>query len=144
MVKDTIASGNVEALSALIKRVLLHSFSYFDSQQERSYQAMTLTLISLLFEECTVRSEVLSGEGRCDILIRPRQSNSFGAVIEIKHIKSKTSEARLEERTLAALKQIKEKDYAEDLRICGARPIVAYGIAFYQKKVRIKSEMLLG
>ncbi|MDY6391439.1 MAG: PD-(D/E)XK nuclease domain-containing protein [Bacilli bacterium] len=64
--------------------------------------------------------------------------------MEFKHIKAKTSEAWLEERALAALKRIKEKDYAEDLRLCGAKPIVAYGIAFYQKKVRIKSEMLLG
>ena len=103
-----------------------------------------MVISSLLFEEYVVRSEVLSGEGRCDILIRQRQSDSFGAVIEIKHIKAKTSEARLEERALAALKQIKEKDYAKDLRLCGAKPIVAYGIAFYQKKVRIKSEVLLG
>lgn len=142
MVKEAIVSGNSEALSALLKRVLLHSFSYFDFNQERSYQAMTLTLISLLFEDCIVKSEVLSGDGRCDIMIRPRHSHSFGAVIEIKHLKTKTSETRLCERAEAALRQIKGKDYAEDLRLLGAKPILAYGIAFYQKRVYIKSETL--
>ena len=140
--KRPIVSGDSEAFSMLLKRVLLHSFSYFDFQQERSYQAMTLTLVSLLFDDCIVKSEVLEGSGRCDILIQPRETGHFGAVIEIKHIKNKTSEARLSDRAKAALEQIKKKGYAEDLILNGARPILAYGIAFYQKKACVEAEIL--
>lgn len=141
-IKQSIINADTEAFSALLKRVLLRSFSYFDFHQERSYQAMALTLVSLLFEDCIVKSEVMEGEGRCDILIQPRFAGEFGAVIEIKHVKNKTSLSRLQDRAKSALKQIKEKEYAEDLFFADAKPILAYGIAFYQKSVVVEVEYL--
>lgn len=141
-IKHAIMAADADAFASLLKRVLLHSFSYFDFQQERSYQAMTLTLVSLLFDDYIVKSEVLEGEGRCDIMIQSRTPSSFGAIIEIKHVKSKTSEERLHDRARAALKQIKEKNYAEDLILHGAKPILAYGIAFFQKKAVVEVEKI--
>ncbi len=140
--RQAIESGDAERFSLIIKKVLLHSFSFFDFQQERSYQAMVLTLVSILFEDCIVKSEVNTGQGRCDIMIQPRIAGKFGAVIEIKFIKAKTSQQRIEERASVALKQIKDKEYAEDLILLGANPIYAYGIAFFDRKVAIKVEAL--
>ena len=140
--KNAVMEGDEEAFSLFLKRILLRSFSYFDFNQERSYQAMTLTLISLLFEDYQVKSEVIEGEGRCDIQIQPKEKGRFGAVIEIKHVKSKTSEPRLKDRATAALKQIKVKNYAEDLILIGAAPILAYGIAFYKKTAIVIAEKI--
>lgn len=140
--KQAIKAGDGEAFASLLRRVILHSFSYFDFNQERSYQAMVLTLVSILFEDCFVKSEVLTGEGRCDILVQPKSAHGFGAVLEIKHVKGKTSQQRLEERAESALRQIGEKGYVEDLFLAKAKPIVAYGIAFCQKRVVIKSQLI--
>lgn len=140
--KEAIKAGDAATFASLIRKVLLHSFSYFEFSQERAYQAMVLTLVSLLFEDSWVKSEVITGEGRCDILIRPKNAHSFGAAIEIKHIKGKTSQQRLEERAESALRQINNKDYVDDLILAKASPVISYGIAFCQKRVVIKSQII--
>ncbi len=140
--REAIQAGDATAFASLIKKVLLHSFSYFDFNQERSYQAMVLTLVSVLFEDCYVKSEVNAGEGRCDILIQPKKAHGFGAVLEIKHVRGKTSQQRLEDRAETALRQIKDKGYVENLVLAQANPIVTYGIAFCRRKVIIKSQIV--
>ena len=60
-----------------------------------------------------------------------------GIIIEIKY-----TEANMEEVCQKALRQIEEKNYAEELRREGVHTILKYGIACNRKncRVRLRSE----
>lgn len=139
--REAFTSGDSKLLSRMMEDIL-SSFSYFDFSSEKNYQIFVLTLTSLLFSSCLVKSEVNSGTGRCDILIKDKKSNSFGAVIEIKNIRSKMSRSRLQEEASKALTQIKENDYLELLKEVGTKNIYAYGFAFFKKTVEVSIEKL--
>ena len=101
-------------------------------------------MLAVLFVEYIVKNEVASGTGRCDIILIPKSPASVGIVIEIKHSKSKDqlSKARLQNLSLAAISQIKKKDYAEWLRKAGCQKIILYGFAFQKKAASISAETL--
>lgn len=141
-IKEAFLKGDENALEKLIQEQLLSSFSYYDFGSEKAYQVMVLTLASLLFGESIVKSEVNSGEGRCDILISPKNERGFGAIIEIKYLKSRTSLQRLQATSESALKQIISHRYYEELKERKANPIKAYGFAFQGKRVSIAKKTL--
>ncbi|MBQ4255472.1 MAG: AAA family ATPase [Bacilli bacterium] len=141
-IKEAFLKGDETALEKLIQDQLLSSFSYYDFGSEKAYQVMVLTLASLLFGESIVKSEVNSGEGRCDIIISPKNEGGFGAIIEIKYLKSRTSEQRLQTTSESALRQIISHRYYEELKERKANPIKAYGFAFQGKRVSIAKKTL--
>ena len=79
------------------------------------------------------------GQGRCDIEICPRDPNKIGLLIEIKISKAKKepSSTNLKKIALSAKKQIKDKDYLENLRRRGVKKALIYGIAFYNKSIAL-------
>lgn len=135
--KYAFMEGNTKEIEEYLENMFLFSFSCYDFSSEKNYQILLLTLSSLLFEKAIVKSEVNEGKGRCDILISPLQAGEIGIVIEVKSYKGKVSLPRLENYSEQALKQIEEKDYIEELKKRGAKPILVYGVAFSEKKVRI-------
>ncbi len=134
-IKEALINGDSEAFKDNIEKYLLSSFSYFDFESEKNYQILLLTLLSLLFDECYVESEIPSGTGRCNIILRPKTKSSFGAIIEVKYLKSKTSAARLNESSKKALKQILDHKYYQKIINTPADKIYAYGISFYKNSV---------
>lgn len=141
-IKDAFASGNGEKLERLLGENLLPSFSYFDFGNERSYQAMLLTLSSLLLDECSLRSESNEGSGRADIIAFPKEKGGIGIVIEVKCHKGKISMEKLKQSSQAALRRIKNKDYDEGLRKVSCKCILHFGVAFCGKNVRVSAETL--
>ena len=140
--RKAIESGDGQGLSVLLKEFILSSMSYYDFSDEKNYQIMVGTLAALIFDDCIVRFEVISGTGRCDIEISPLDKNHFGAVIEIKYIPTRTSATRLQEKATSALRQIQKRDYLKNLEQRGAKPLYAYGIAFYKNAVAIECEKI--
>lgn len=141
-IRDAFSRGDALRLEGLLRDRLLSSFSYFDFGNERSYQAMLLTLSSLLFEECSVRSEANEGSGRADIIAYPKEKDGIGIVIEVKCHNGKISLEKLKESSQAALRQIKKKDYDEGLRRLSPKCIIHFGVAFSSKNVRVSAETL--
>jgi hypothetical protein len=139
--RDAFLSGDSKRLSKCVEYVILSSFSSFDFSDEKNYQVLALTMSAIFFDECIVKSAVNEGNGRCDIMISPKNEGGIGSVIEIKHYKSKTSTTRLELESKKALAQIKERDYVEELKARKASKIFLYGMAFSQKNVAITSEI---
>ena len=76
-----------------------------------------------------------SGIGRGDIFLRPKDLRKVAVIIEVKIADTAKD---LEEKCDAALKQIKEKKYEDDLAYEGYTQIIKYGIAFCRKMCKIK------
>ena len=69
-----------------------------------------------------------------------RDDGELGFVIEIKVVKG---EASLETACDEALRQIEDRGYADELRGDGVKDIIAYGIAFRDKKCAVKASCIL-
>lgn len=142
-IKKSFMDGDQERLQSLLEEKLLPSFSYFEFGNEKGYQIMILTLASLLFEDCLVKSETNEGTGRADIVVYPKKENGFGIVIEIKCHKSRLSKAKLKQSSEYALRQIAEKNYDESLKKLHPKSILHFGVSFFQKSVEVSSKRVL-
>ena len=140
--KTSFINGDIARFSSLLEEHILSSFTYFDFNNEREYQAMLLTLCSIIFDDCIIKSELPLGYGRCDILIYPKKSSFFAAVIEVKHLKNKTSRERLDKSAEKALLQILENQYLEEIKSADVKNIYAIGISFFKNKVISKIKIV--
>lgn len=66
--RSSILLGDEERIKEVLSRYVLSTFSYFDLSCERVYQIIIATILSMLFQDAIVKSEVNEREGRCDLL----------------------------------------------------------------------------
>ena len=143
-----LINGDVESMNAYMNKVTLKTISYFDSgnspsdeEPERFFHGLVLGLMVDQTENYIITSNRESGYGRYDIMLEPidkLNENLPCIVIEFKVINPK-KEKTLEEMVEAALKQIEDKGYDEELVKRGVKRenIHHYGFAFMGKKVLI-------
>lgn len=148
-------AGDVEAMNVYMNRVALQTFSYFDTgsgplgpEPERFYHGFVLGLIVELQDRYVITSNRESGFGRYDVMLEPRKEKDAGSpmeydafILEFK-VRSPKRESDLEETVRAALVQIEEKRYPEQLIARGIKRehIRCYGFAFDGKTVLIDTE----
>lgn len=77
-----------------------------------------------------------SGDGRCDIQLKPTRRGLPGILIELKAEKN-CSEEKLKKLAETALQQINEKKYETELMATGVKTVYKYGVAFSGKKVEV-------
>lgn len=140
--------GNLKEMNAYMNRVLLDMSSFFDggkkasgrTEPERFYHGLVLGLLVDLTDRYEVTSNRESGFGRYDVMLRPKQPEDAGIILEF-IVHDPDEEASLEETVQAALKQIREKKYEQTLLAQGIREdgIHRYGFAFRGKEVLIGS-----
>ena len=138
--------GDVEAMNAYMNRVAIQVFSYFDTgngplgaEPERFYHGFVLGLMVDLQDRYFITSNRESGFGRYDVMLEPRHpEENDGILIEFK-VRNPRREGSLEETVQAALAQIEEKCYSEQLLARGIEKehIHSYGFAFEGKTVLI-------
>jgi len=104
---------------------------------EQVYHVFVVSLLLGLQPRYLVRSNRESGRGRYDVMILPRTPGQPGVVMELK-VKSRRKRETMKSAMAAALKQIRERDYAAELRACGASPIHEMGVVFDGKQVRVE------
>jgi hypothetical protein len=73
-------------------------------------------------------------------MVLPRTAGQPGVVLELKAIDVEEGETK-EAALAAALQQIKEKDYATELRERGAQPIHELAAAFDGKRAWVKARV---
>lgn len=117
--------------------ILLTIPSYHDLKDENSYHRMMLGLCVCLQHKYQVVSNREEGKGRCDIILKAKQSNMPSFILEFKYLKSDTNKEKikdkLKELANSAINQIKENKY--DATLNGK--VIYIGLAHYGKEVEM-------
>lgn len=135
-----LTSGDLETFEYIFREFVMKTFSYFDvsgTEPEKVYHAFVLGLLVSLGSTHFVKSNRESGYGRYDVLIIPKDLTKKGIVIEFKKVNKFRNET-LEAAVDLALKQIDDKNYAEELITFGVKDIIKLAIVFDGKDVMIK------
>ena len=138
-----LSSGDSERFRKSLEDFLSVSASYFDTAKEDFFHGLLLGLMAALIESYEIRSNREEGDGRPDILMRPRPGITLpGVVLELKSpkIPARASQKRIGALLTAAAKQarkqIDEKRYAAEMEADGI-PVLKYGIGFSGKRVSL-------
>jgi hypothetical protein len=123
-------------LSDMVK-VNLSCFDAADPEPERFYHGLVVGLLAGLGSGYEVRSNRESGFGRCDVLVLPKAAGKPGVALELKRVVSEGGETK-EKALAAALRQIRAKDYAAELRARGAAPIHEVAAVFEGKRAYVR------
>ena len=125
--------GDGEKLKNYLRKYMITCISSFDTAAEGFYHGMMLGLAAGMSSKYYIRSNRESGEGRFDLVLKPKFHTLPGIIMEFKSVK----EDKLSTGAKEALRQISSKHYDTELEERGIRDIVKYGIAFAGKKVEI-------
>lgn len=134
---QSFAQGKAKDVQDQLTSILAETISILDTkarneEKENFYHGMMLGLLRN-HRNWIVKSNVESGEGFVDILIKPEDPDE-GILIELKY--SKTFDG-LEKACERAMEQMKNRRYDEALREEGRCHILAYGIAFCKKRCKV-------
>lgn len=109
-----------------------------DNQKENFYHGLLLGLLRGSNPEWLIKSNRESGDGFSDIIIKPENPDA-GIIIEVKYAKSFNG---LDRACEEAMKQIRDKRYADALVEDGRTDILTYGIAFNKKRCKVVCERI--
>ena len=130
---EAIEQRDTENMEEEISRFLSKTISYYDYGE--SYYHGFLAGLFGGNGNYRVLSNRETGLGRADLVLKtPRIRKGRAIVFELKAVKSLQE---LEKGCEAALRQIEEKKYQEELRQEGYENILAYGICFYRKECAV-------
>ena len=140
---DSLTSGNAEKFRKSIEAFLVSSASYFDTAKEDFFHGLLLGLLALGRDTFEIMSNREEGDGRPDILMKPRPGETLpGVVLELKSpkIPARASQKRINALLAAAAKearkQIDGKRYAAEMEAEGIA-VLKYGIGFSGKRVAL-------
>ena len=138
--------GDVKWMNTFMNEIALQTFSSFDTgthpsktEPERFYHGFVLGLMVELKDRYFIRSNRESGFGRYDVMLEPLHPEEHDAIIMEFKVHDPDEESSLQDTVKAALRQIEEKRYAQELADRGfpADRIRSYGFAFEGKTVLI-------
>ena len=142
---QSLLAALLRADAPVVERHLGHvlkvNLSFFDTaspEPERFYHGLVVGLLAGLAPRYEVRSNRESGFGRCDVMVLPKSAGQPGVVLELKRVDTEAGETRGKAFT-AAFRQIRERDYAAELRERGATPIHRMAAVFEGKRVFVRT-----
>ncbi len=138
---DALLRGDAPVVERHLAHMVKVNLSFFDTaspEPERFYHGLTVGLLAGLAPRYDVRSNRESGYGRCDVMVLPRTTGQPGVVLELKRVDTEAGETT-EKAFKAAFRQIRERDYAAELRERGALPIHEMVAVFEGKRVFVRT-----
>lgn len=137
---QALDENNMPIFQRLLNDFVVNTLSYYDTSgrdPEKVYQAFLLGMLvsSGAYE---VSSNRESGLGRYDILMRPRNIQKRGIIMELK-LYDPMFDKSVDDVLDSALRQIEDKQYAATLHAAGVNDILKMGITFDGKRVYIKT-----
>ena len=152
-----LESGDVRLFERMLRVIVMRIMSYHDlaGEPEKVYHALVLGMLVWMSGKYEMRSNRESGYGRYDLMLRPKDPEGQGIIIEFKRLdddededlyadddddggkkkrkkkKKKTPQKALEE----ALKQIEDRGYATELEAAGIHRILKIAVVFSGKKL---------
>lgn len=139
---NSMINGDIDTFSQLFQEFVLSSFSTFDITQEdpeKVYHAFVLGMLIGLKDRYEVKSNRESGLGRYDVMLIPKNPSDLGVILEFKKV-GRFEKTDLETAVSSALKQIDDKQYAQELLDRGIQRILKIGLAFEGKKILIRAK----
>jgi hemerythrin superfamily protein len=130
-----------KTFGSLLNEMVLAILSYHDTagqEPEKVYHAFVLGLLTHLTDRYQIRSNRESGYGRYDVLMIPHNSVEPGFIFEFKKVNRPKEESEVEAMK-SALDQIKDKQYATELRDMGIKQIWGIGVVVDKKQVWVES-----
>lgn len=133
---NAFKTGDPDTAEKKLNEYLRRTISIRDTavrndMKENYYHGILLGLLSSN-DSWEIRSNRESGDGYCDIMAES-DTDGIGIVIELKY----AADGDLDAACMAALDQIRQKRYDEQLIDDGMETILKYGIACYKKRCRI-------
>lgn len=130
---NCLIRGDMEGFAENYREVVWKLPSYHDLKDENSYHMMVLGMCVFLQRNYEVISNREAGEGRGDIVLKPKREDLTGIIFEFKYTKDRKKDLDI----LAAdgLDQIVDKRYKT---VLGERPILAVGLAHRGKETAVK------
>ena len=137
---QALDENNMPIFQRLLNDFVVNTLSYYDTSgrdPEKVYQAFQLGMLvsSGAYE---VSSNRESGLGRYDILMRPRNIQKRGVIMELK-LYDPMFDKSVDDVLDSALQQIEDKQYEATLRAAGVADILKMAITFDGKRVWIKT-----
>lgn len=120
-------------MSEILNEQLISTISFYDNA-ENFYYGFLAGILSQS-DRYLVKSNREAGNGRSDLMLRSPSLRGKAFVIEVK-VSDRIDD--LEKDAEAAVQQIHDRGYAEELRTEGYSNIICYGISFYQKDCEVR------
>lgn len=134
-----LVEGHGTAFADKLERYLCQYASVYDTANKESfYHGFLLGMTALVLSDYVVESNRESGYGRFDMALIPKEKQRAGVIMEFK-IASQENE--LEKKAREALQQILKRQYDAEFQKQGVSHLWLYGIAFYGKKVCVKTDI---
>lgn len=128
--------GDADAFENLLRSFLKRSISFYD-EKETFYHGFLIGVMNNL-EGYRTLSNRETGDGRADLILKPFDEHDPAIIFELKYTKDS---AKLDQKCGEALRQIKERSYADELAEDEYNSIIKYGICFCKKNCRVKCNM---
>ena len=131
--KKALQSKNISGIIMILEEVVINAMSFYDSntKYENPYQMLLGGFLYGLDDFYEMKPNPEAGDGRADIILRPRMKNWAGYIFELKRAKTKD----MKKEAKAAYEQIVEKRYEAILKSEGIEDIIKIGLVFDGKKV---------
>ncbi len=139
---SSLTSGDIDTFSQLFREFMISSVSVFDvssEEPEKIYHAFILGMLIGLKDQYEVKSNRESGLGRYDVCLIPKKTSDLGIIMEFKKV-GRFEKIDLEQAVASALKQIEDRQYAQELLDHGVSRILYLAFAFEGKNVLIRSK----
>ncbi len=131
--EDALLKNNKEEMENNLNK-MLESISYMDNYENFYHGYMLGIFQGFLRGEYIVKSNREAGKGRFDVLIES-VDRKIGYIFEFKIA---DNENEMEEKSLEAKKQMKEKEYYKELQLDKVENIHEYALVFWGKKCIVR------
>ena len=131
----SVIDGDAEGITRHLQDILSVG-SYYNLSTELHYEAVVMTLLCGVMSEYDIRSECEEGNGRVDIIMKPRREGAIPIIIELKKV---ATEEELDAQCEEALGQIHKRRYYMNMH----GKVILAGIAFWGKMPRTLVETLV-
>jgi hypothetical protein len=141
---DSLRESNImdenSSFEEILKKIFLSHISYHDGTNKENFYHAFMLGITVGFEmEYRTHSNLESGKGRPDLILKPINKSKTGYIFEFK---VSDSEENLDKKLDEAIKQITDKKYKTLLSEDGIKDILGIAIAFCGKELKVKYEVL--
>ena len=132
---DSIMDCDADGMTKHLQDILSVG-SYYNLSTELHYEAVLMTILYGIISQYDVRSESEEGNGRVDIVMKPKHEGTVPLIIELKKT---DSEDRLEQESKEAVRQIHDRKYYLNMH----GKIILVGIAFWGKMPKTTIETII-